>query len=95
MTANNNLNCYVVENISIVAQNASQFSQEELLCRGRACIRCHKCRDWYWTPDYSSCSDGDKFYMKRPDATCNACTGGSRQCECNDNQFRYANVSVR
>lgn len=71
-------------------------------CKGRACVTCGCCRDWYWRPDGNR-----KVYTRRGDATCvprsyayargptgtthyahvgDVLYAGGRLCECNDNQ---------
>ena len=49
-----------------MATNPS-YSQKVIECRGRACAKCGRCRDWYWNP-----TDKTKHYTKRPDAICTA-----------------------
>jgi hypothetical protein len=68
-----------------VSQDKSSYSQVEIPCGGRACARCGKCRDWYWTP-YSLFFLDKKAYMKRIDSTCTAGWGGiydsQYDCDC-------------
>lgn len=45
----------------------SSYSQKVLKCRGRACAKCGRCRDWYWSP-----SGNTARYTKRADAICAA-----------------------
>ncbi len=70
-----NIDSYVLESVSNGTQNISPYSQTELPCKGRACAKCGKCRDWYWTPA-PDCDGGEKFYMKRADGTCTGCWAG-------------------
>ncbi|CAF0980513.1 unnamed protein product [Adineta steineri] len=46
--------------------DGSEFSNEELSCKGRVCRKCGWCRDWYWTPGWLYGTN----YIKRADATC-------------------------
>ncbi|CAF0728027.1 unnamed protein product [Adineta steineri] len=46
-------------------KNNSVYSTKKLQCKGRACIKCGHCRDWYWCQDKHK-----KSYTKRNDATC-------------------------
>lgn len=43
----------------------SPYSDRLLLCRGHACVKCGRCRDWYWRPEGKT-----KVYTKRHDAIC-------------------------
>jgi hypothetical protein len=85
MATSTNINLNPWENVADETQNKSPYSQEQLPCNGRACAKCGKCRDWYWTI-VTSCLSYRKAYMKRADATCTGCYGGAYDsrydCDC-------------
>lgn len=76
---------YLSQVVAADPQHGIPHAQKQLSCKGRACVRCDKCRDWYWSP-YISCGSVRKFYTRRDDATCTGCLAGSYDsrydCDC-------------
>ena len=41
------------------------YSDKNIRCRGRACAKCGRCRDWFWRR-----IDNEMHHAKRYDANC-------------------------
>ena len=83
MAVPDNIDWYGIETINSRTQTESPYSEKKLPCKGRACAKCGKCRDWYWAL-FSDFAGIRRDYMKRADATCTGCFGGAYDSQYDD-----------
>jgi hypothetical protein len=56
---------YLLASSSTAPTNNGLYSDKHIRCRGRACAKCGRCRDWYWR-----CVNRKMHHTKRSDAIC-------------------------